>query len=468
MFWVAACFALTSVVYLAWVYRLVDLGGGKAIDWATLVLGYLCQAAGLFLVCHAGRTMSGSSLRQWFLIMLLLFSVLSIAALMGDNFTGTMILGLLMNIAFGVIAGIYLFGIADTGSATHSSLLFGGGYALGTFAVGLLAIPGNGTLLRGIGALLFCLIGCLCLAAAAHRSRFFDADVQEEKNQLSCPARFGHSQAKKETAAFPLPEKVLALACAAVLLASMVKNVGFTFPSSDIADGLRPELSRLPYGIGLIAAGLINDRNRKNGIICTITALAIPFIMLNVQSEPVPRTLLWGLDYLFFSFFSVTRVILFIDLARKSQRRELIPLGLLLGRVGDAAGTALGLLLADRRLLLILTTAVCFIVVVFLLFRLYQKLYEPQSIERKSEREVYEAFCMHHDLSLREQEILRMMLDNHTNTEIAEGLFISVNTVKCHVRNVLQKTGCKNRVELQKKYKLALYPHLSETSSVEI
>jgi hypothetical protein len=32
--------------------------------------------------------------------------------------------------------------------------------------------------------------------------------------------------------------------------------------------------------------------------------------------------------------------------------------------------------------------------------------------------------------------------------------------VKYHVRNVLQKTGCKNRTELRRKYTSALYPGL--------
>jgi len=53
--WVAACFALTSGVYLAWVHRLVELRGDWGVDWLTMVSGYLCQAIGLALVCRARR-----------------------------------------------------------------------------------------------------------------------------------------------------------------------------------------------------------------------------------------------------------------------------------------------------------------------------------------------------------------------------------------------------------------------------
>ena len=82
-------------------------------------------------------------------------------------------------------------------------------------------------------------------------------------------------------------------------------------------------------------------------------------------------------------------------------------------------------------------------------------------MQQRSEREVFEAFCLHHDLSAREKEVLRMVLDSHSNGEIAEALFITESTVKYHVRNVLQKVGCRNRVELQKKYTLTLYPQMA-------
>ena len=449
--WVAACFALTSGVYLAWVHRLVELRGDWGVDWLTMVSGYLCQAIGLALVCRtrrvsqARRVSRGIDRRRWFAVALALFAAFSVPALAGDRFAGTAVFGLLMNVACGIIAGLYLYGVSAVSGDGRGSLPFGAGYAIATFAVGLLALPAKGALLKSPGACILGLAGCGGLALASRRSRFFDAQAQEDPPASALP---------------DLPMKTLALACGAVLLPSMVKNMGFTFPVSDIAAGLPLELSRLPYGIGLLAAGWINDRDRKYGILCAIIALSVPFVMLSVQSEPIPRVVLWGLDYLFYSFFTVTRVMLFIDIAHKTRRWALVPAGLLAGRLGDAAGTAIGLLLAQERLALILVTALGYALGVVLLFRLWQSLYGPRPAEGRSEQEVFEAFCLRHDLTLRERDILRMLLENRTNTDIAEGLFISENTVKYHVRNVLQKTGCKNRVDLQKRYKLALYPHL--------
>jgi len=310
-------------------------------------------------------------------------------------------------------------------------------------AVGLLALIGRGRLLHSPRALAIYLPLGLGLALAARR--------------LALPGEDGAAPAQPDEA---LSGRDLALACAVVALLSLVKNLGFSFPSGDIAAGLVPELSRLPYALGLIAAGWIADRDRRSGMLCVVAALALPFIMLGLAGEPVSSAVCWGLDYLFYGFFSVFRVVLFMDIADRTRRPALAALGLALGRAGDAAGTAIGLLLGGQKLALIAATALLFFFAIWLFFRLYRKLYEPEAVRQRSEQEVFEAFCLHNDISAREREVLRLVISGHSNGEIAEALFIAESTVKYHVRNILQKTGCKNRTELQRKYTAALYPHL--------
>ena len=50
-------------------------------------------------------------------------------------------------------------------------------------------------------------------------------------------------------------------------------------------------------------------------------------------------------------------------------------------------------------------------------------------------------------LTDREREMLRFIASGLSNREIAGRLFISENTVKYHIKNVLQKFGLKNRAE---------------------
>lgn len=47
-------------------------------------------------------------------------------------------------------------------------------------------------------------------------------------------------------------------------------------------------------------------------------------------------------------------------------------------------------------------------------------------------------------LTEREKEVLRLIIKEYTNQEIADALFISPRTVDAHKRNLLEKTGSKN------------------------
>lgn len=51
------------------------------------------------------------------------------------------------------------------------------------------------------------------------------------------------------------------------------------------------------------------------------------------------------------------------------------------------------------------------------------------------------------DLTPRELDVLRLMMEGSTNQEIADKLIIALNTVTNHVGNILSKLGAKNRTE---------------------
>ncbi|MEQ8582881.1 MAG: response regulator transcription factor [Marinoscillum sp.] len=51
-------------------------------------------------------------------------------------------------------------------------------------------------------------------------------------------------------------------------------------------------------------------------------------------------------------------------------------------------------------------------------------------------------------LTKREKEIVKLIMEEHSNQVIADMLFISVRTVEAHKRNILEKTGCKTMAGL--------------------
>ena len=51
-------------------------------------------------------------------------------------------------------------------------------------------------------------------------------------------------------------------------------------------------------------------------------------------------------------------------------------------------------------------------------------------------------------LTAREKEVLALMLRRHSNAEIAQSLFMGIQTTKNHVSSILRKFGLKSRKEL--------------------
>lgn len=59
--------------------------------------------------------------------------------------------------------------------------------------------------------------------------------------------------------------------------------------------------------------------------------------------------------------------------------------------------------------------------------------------------------AMDHNLSDRELEVLTLLCQGHSNQEIADKLFVSLNTVKTHLSNIYQKLHVTRRTQAVQK-----------------
>lgn len=434
-FFITLSFLWTSCGYLKWLYHLGEYVSADALDCLTEVVGYLFQAAGLgIFIAILKRKHEAFEKRFVFSGIVLADLVCMLLSCVMQNTALILLFGYLMNLFHGVIAAIYLTVLAKEVKWNQRALTFGAGYGVASVLSYVLSLLDGGMFLHKANAIVLYFV-----------IAFVSGWVY--RNGVCQTSEDAEAYTEKE-----LKPGIVLVIGLTVFMLSLIKSIGFYFPSADISAGVSLEFSRAFYAIGLILAGVINDRSRKFGAISCVIALVFPFAMISLAGELSVSVVLWILGYIFYGFFVVYRVTVFSDLAgMKAEYFAYAGLGLMWGRLGDACGSFTGMKLVNNHVALVSVDAVLFVVALVLFFAMYNALYLIQP--KASEKDQLFAFATKYGLSGREKEILEMLIQDLSNSEISEKAFISENTVKFHVRNLLKKTGCSNRGELIQLYK---------------
>lgn len=433
------CFLWTGSAYITWLYRLTDVFGNTTADWLSEGVGYIFQAAGILLYALLMKHRPAlAKTPHTFAGILLADGVMIAASTLTGSKATVLVFGLAMNLLHGIVAGIYLTWLAMYVPQRYRGIVFGIAYGMASIGSWLLSLPMEQSFLRTQ----------YCLGVYAALIAFTVWWVYRPQNNPETPT---------ETEALSLSARDSLLLASVVVLLSLVKGLGFYFPMAESMGGsISLEFSRAFYAIGLVIAGVVGDKKRRYGAICCLAALVLPFITTAVRNIPNASIWTWILSYVFFGFFAVYRVVVYCDIAaQKGNLLWMAGFGLLFGRIGDAVSAVGGFLLTQQDMVLVALTAVLFAGTVFLFFSLYHKLYMPAPRPTQTEERQLAHFEGQYGLSNRECEIFRLVIKGRSNGEIGGALFITENTVKFHVKNVLKKTECSNRTELISKYREA-------------
>ena len=429
--------------YLSWLYNLMDIIDTQQIainiDLLSECLGYVFQVLGVVVLCTFIKktNIAFRNSRTIFMIISVLHMLLVAPSSLASSYSIVLITGYINNLLIGIETGYYLVMITEMIPSNRRGFAYGLGYSIGSIGSWLLSLCGDNNFLKSPSVIV---VYTLIITITLGLLMLVNPDIIPEKS----------------TTAFSSNNKLIILTGIMIFLLCFVKGIGFYFPMADVANGgFSLELSRAFYAIGLLLAGLLNDYKRFLGGIACIAALIFPFILIALKFSPEYGLYVWIMGYIFTGFYAVYRVIVFSDISDNTMfGLFLAPVGLLCGRLGDALCVPFGISLSGHPNVLVIVGAIVFITTVILCYFIFDMLYRPNAITKAEAQanpsENIAAFAIYHDLSTREKEVLPLILGGKSNSEISGELFVSENTVKFHVRNILKKTGCSNRQELFK------------------
>lgn len=466
--------------YLTWLYRISDVFSIKLIDVFGNIIDYTFQAAGILVATFLLKSYFNKN-HIIFYTATVFEVVFMILAILTSGSYATLIFAIGMDFCFGILFASAFSLISGFPHNVHG-IVVGIGWAIGSIASFFVSVPSEGRFIKSeYSLILYALLAFVCAILFRYVfswERYKDVEYNIVGNT---------NKDNKNT--FPI-KWVIQSVLLIVLLETTI-NLGFLFPLSEVVGGsMSFELSRSFYSIGLIVAGLLFVKSRQNGIILCLCALVCPFLSLLFENYAIADSAIWALNYILIGPVMVYATIIFTHHVKYGF--FLAGLGLFARRIGQIISYTVGSRLREYPPVLIVVTFVL-LVLAFYATYMYEKknrlseniwandysikLLDNEPKERniiendienddeiKNESDMQEnkeetdkeikqnLFCEKYTITSREKEVMLLALEGNSNPVIAQKLFVSENTIKFHMKNILKKTGVQNRAELRIKF----------------
>lgn len=413
-------FLWCSSMYLVEEQYLLNYMSDVSVNIVDMLFGSFAMALGMFLFFWFYR--KNKSIKKIYVLFLYLSILLSISFFVVPS-------KVFMSV---ILCLICLLGSAGFGAAYHFSLIasnvdkeyrgrvFAIGYAFGAIGTYLLTLLPHSLIYSSSSLLLFIPLILINI--------FLITKYGDLKSIVS------------ESKTLILNKYVLIIISIVFLMAiitSFSSNI-FSIKNIHLSSGFA--YPRLYYSIGLLVAGIIADKKREYLEVTTIVSLLFHLLAVLLLKENVSTTLIACLNYVFLAFFVVFRTTLFMDL--KDKKFHLIYLagfGLCITRIVEGLLVLIDFYFKLSYMFLIISsiTILSMVLVIYILF--FHKKFE------KDESEIIKELGAKYKLSIQEKRVLELMIMDYTNQEIADALFVSINTVRNHVANIYKKTSMKKK-----------------------
>lgn len=413
---------------MAQYYRLMTFYDDVTIDIITSVYNYIFQALGIAIYIYGfkKRYLLFSN-NHFFVYSLIIGSVFMSIILMTRNPIILQIFGYLFNLSIGINSAFYLTLFTEKCPEEKMGLFFGLSYALGSIGTYLLSLIDNGEYITSSKSIvLYFLIIALIIYFVLNSENIKDKSRKNTKTQM--------------------PSSIKNLVLIIILMTTISCIGSGLYYSLPQAQGINWYLIRAFYSIGLIIAGLIMDKNSFMGEICVVASLTYPLIATSLFNQGMTDTITLSLSYIFRGFITIYYVLSFSKLYKKENDYLLFSsLGLLVSRLSEAIITIVLMKLNISNIVQLIFSAICFIPLLFVFVKTQNEKYIGASF---SETKRMALFCEKYELTNREKEILELLVQGLSDLEISSKLFISNNTVRFHISNLLKKTNSKSRIDV--------------------
>lgn len=414
-----------SSVYLTQEQYLTNYASVEFVNIVELLFGSISMALGILFFGLLYR--KDKNVRNVYII----FMILSIVSMI--SFFGTKNI-YVMSVCLCLTC---LFGTAGFGAGYHFSLLglnvekeyrgrvFALGYGLGSIGTYLLILFPESFYSSINSLLIYIPILLLNLYLVLKKTNLIQ--IKEEKQTSSFKNYF-------------IRISIIVLAMA--LLSALSTDV-IAIKTIDIAGGYGS--TRLYYCLGLLVAGFLADKKNNLFEILTIVSFVVSLLAIILLNEGYSINLIAGLSYTFVAFFVLFRTMTFVNLI--DNKKNMIwasAFGLMYSRIMEG----LMVLFEDKLinhytiLIIVITSSLSLVIVLyFLLYFQNNKMTENDAVKNISVK---------YKLGTQEEKVLNLLIQGLSNQEIADELFVSINTIRNHVANIYKKTGMKKK-ELKEK-----------------
>ena len=203
--------------------------------------------------------------------------------------------------------------------------------------------------------------------------------------------------------------------------------------------------TRLYYCLGLLVVGFLVDRKNSLFEVLTIVSFIFSLLVIILLKDGYSIKLIAGLSYSFVAFFVLFRTMSFVNMVDK--KKNIIwasAFGLMYSRIMEG----LMVLFEDKLISHYTFLIIVIMMVLSLVIILYFLLYYGNS--QMSENDAVKNIAIKCKLGVQEERVLNLLIQDFSNQEMADKLYVSINTIRNHVANIYKKTGMKKK-ELKEK-----------------